>query len=262
MKVVILAGGFGTRLAEKTDSIPKPMVEIGGIPILQHIMEIYAHFGYDQFCIALGYKGDVIKNYFLNYSVFANDIFIDFTSGERRTLQKREQNWKVALMNTGLKTQTGGRVKRLQEWIGNETFMMTYGDGVCNVDIGDLVDFHKSHGKIATVTAVRPSSRFGGLTLEGDAISLFSEKPLAGEGWINGGFFVLNPEVFSFIPGDDTPFERYPLETLAKKKELMAYRHEGFWHPMDTLRDMQLLQELCDKGTPPWKHSQPAVTYL
>ncbi len=253
MKTLILAGGFGTRLAEKTDLIPKPMVEIGGIPIIQHIMETYAHFGYEEFCIALGYKGDVIKNYFLNYLTIANDVFVDFASGKHQILEKQDKSWKVALINTGLKTQTGGRIKRLQKWIGNEPFMATYGDGVCNVDIDRLVDFHKSHRKIATVTAVRPSSRFGGLTLKGAAISLFSEKPLAGEGWINGGYFVFNPEIFDFIQGDDCPLERYPLETLAKKQELMAFRHEGFWHPMDTLRDMQLLQDFCDKGIPPWK---------
>ena len=253
MKTVILAGGIGSRLAEETTVRPQPMVEIGGRPILWHIMSIYASYGFNEFIVALGYKGEVIKEYFLNFYALNNDLTIDLSTGQTIIHDGNQPNWKVHLVDTGLRTQTGGRIKRLARWIGNETFMLTYGDGVANVDLRGLLDFHRSHGKLATVTAVRPPARFGGLGFDGDLVVRFVEKPQTGEGWINGGFFVLEPGVLDYIEGDDTVWEREPLERLAADGQLVAYKHAGFWQPMDTLREKQLLEALWESGKAPWK---------
>lgn len=253
MKVIILAGGFGTRLQEVTTVTPKPMVQIGGRPILWHIMKIYAAHDFNEFIVALGYKGEVIKNYFLNYYYLRNDISIHLNDGQAQVHGGTREDWLVHLVDTGLHTETGGRIKRLASWVGDETFMMTYGDGVADIDIGALVAFHRQHGKLATVTAVRPPSRFGGLSFQGDTVVRFVEKPQAGGGWINGGFFVLEPGVLDYIAGDSTIFERDPLETLAADEQLMAYRHEGFWHCMDTLRDVRLLERLWQSKQTPWR---------
>jgi len=253
MKVVILAGGLGTRLMEETAARPKPMVEIGGKPMLWHIMNIYAKHGFDDFIIACGYKGEVIKEFFHNFAVHSSDYVIDMRDGSRQVLNASTADWRVAAIDTGAATMTGGRLLRLRKWIGEETFLVTYGDGVGNVDIKALVAFHRMHGKAATVTAVRPPARFGTLTLDGDRVSEFSEKPQVGEGWINGGFFVLEPSVFDYIDNDQTSFEREPLERLSRLGELMARRHHGFWHPLDTMRDRQLLEAMWDSGEAPWK---------
>ncbi|MBN1484051.1 MAG: glucose-1-phosphate cytidylyltransferase [Chloroflexia bacterium] len=256
MRVVILAGGFGTRLHEETTVKPKPMVEIGGRPILWHIIQTYATHGYPEFVIALGYKGEIIKHYFLNYYYLRNDISIQLCNGQVEVQDGEREDLTVHLVDTGLHTQTGGRIKRLAQWIEGETFMLTYGDGVADIDIGRLIDFHRQHGRLATVTAVRPPSRFGGLTFQGDRVERFMEKPQIGEGWINGGFFVLEPAVLQYIAGDETYFEREPLEQLAADGQLMAYRHEGFWQCLDTMRDLRLLRELWDSGAPPWRISR------
>ncbi|HEY1011415.1 MAG TPA: glucose-1-phosphate cytidylyltransferase [Herpetosiphonaceae bacterium] len=253
MHIIILAGGFGTRLEEETSLKPKPMVEIGGRPILWHIMKSYAAHGYDEFLIALGYKGEIIKQYFLNYYHLNNNFTINTATGETMVHRAHDDEWRVHLIDTGLATQTGGRIKRLAEWVRGETFMLTYGDGLCDVDIKQLVAFHRSHGKLATVTAVRPPARFGGLHLEGDAVGQFIEKPLIGEGWVSGGFFVMEPGVLDFIEDDATVFERGPLERLAAAGQLMAYRHDGFWQCMDTIRDVRLLEGLWQSGQAPWK---------
>jgi len=253
MKTIILAGGLGTRLAEETAIKPKPMIEIGGKPILWHIMNIYAASGFEEFVVALGYKGEEIKKYFLNFYMLNNDLNIDLSNGHTDAHSGQQPNWKVHLVDTGAATQTGGRIKRLQSLIGDERFMLTYGDGVANVDITRLVTFHKSHGKLATITAVRPASRFGRIAFDGDRVLEFTEKPQTSEGWINGGFFVLEPEVFDYIGGDDTIWEREPLERLAADGQLIAYKHEGFWQPMDTLREKRLLNELWNDGQAPWK---------
>ncbi len=253
MKTVILAGGLGTRLSEETTLRPKPMVEIGERPILWHLMHYYTAFGFRDFIIALGYKGEVIKQYFLDYFALSNDLTIDLKSGERVTHPGDLPNWRIDLVDTGVATQTGGRLKRLREWLGGATFMATYGDGLSDVDLSKLVAFHRAHGKLATVTAVRPPSRFGGLLFEGDRVAEFLEKPQVGEGWINGGFFVLEPGVLDYIDGDDTAWERAPLERLAAAGELMAFRHEGFFQPMDTIREKNILQELWASGQAPWK---------
>ena len=254
MKVVILAGGFGSRLAEETVVRPKPMVEIGGKPILWHIMNIYAAQGVNEFIVALGYKGDVIKEYFLNFYAFNNDISIDLTRGETVVHDGKQPPWKLHLVDTGLETMTGGRVKRLAPWLGeDETFMLTYGDGVANVDIQALLRFHESHGKLGTVTVVRPPARFGGVEVEDDRIIQFTEKPQTGEGWINGGFFVLNRKVIDYVEGDGTIWEREPLEGLTRDGELMAFQHHDFWQPMDTLREKHLLDRLWTSGEAPWK---------
>lgn len=253
MKVVILAGGLGTRLQEETVARPKPMVEIGGRPILWHIMHMYAAHGFNEFIVALGYKAEVVRSYFLHYHHLGRDFTIDLANGDTTLHGSPSEDWRVHLVYTGADSQTGGRLRRLRDWIGNEPFMMTYGDGVGSVDIGALVRFHTEHGKKATVTAVRPPARFGGLALEGDSVEHFEEKPQIGEGWINGGFFVLQPEVLDLITGDEVLWERGPLEKLAAMDELKAYRHEGFWQAMDTVRDRTLLESLWASGNAPWK---------
>lgn len=254
MKTIILAGGFGTRLSEYTDIMPKPMVEIGGQPILWHIMNYYANYGYKDFAIALGYKGEVIKDYFLNYYSLKSDFIIDLENGNAHYIKKRTVDWKVALIDTGNNSMTGGRVKRLKEYIGNETFMLTYGDGLSDVDINKLIEFHNSHGKMATITAVRPSARFGELLItDGLDVASFKEKPQTSQGWINGGFFVLEPEFFDLIDGDSTVLEEDPLERASEMRELKAYLHKGFWQCMDTVRDKNVLEELWKKNRAPWK---------
>jgi len=253
MKAVILAGGFGTRLQEETGLRPKPMVEIGGWPLLWHIMKTYSCHGVNEFVIALGYKGDVIKDYFLNYRNRTSNLVVRLAAGQVTVSGGGAEDWTVHLLDTGLATQTGGRVRRALEYAGNETVLLTYGDGVADVDVSALVAFHREKGCLATVTAVRPPARFGGLTVDGDRAVAFDEKPQIGEGWINGGFFVLEPGVAEYIAGDDTVFEREPLERLALEQRLAAFRHYGFWQCMDTLRDVRLLQGLWDGGTAPWK---------
>lgn len=252
MKVVILAGGFGTRLQEETEIKPKPMVEIGGRPMLWHIMKIYAAAGFNEFLVALGYKGEVIKSYFLNYFHLHSDFSVFLWDGQVKVKGKSQEDWVVHLIDTGLNTHTGGRIKRLAPWIGDETFMVTYGDGVSNVKIQDLVTFHKNHRKLATITAVRPPARFGGLRFDGDWVSEFVEKPQIGEGWINGGFFVFEPDVINYIKEDSTILEKEPLERLTADRELVAFRHDGFWQCMDTLRDVRLLEDLWERGNAPW----------
>ena len=253
MKVAILAGGLGSRLAEETEIRPKPMVEIGGHPILWHIMRHYDHFGYNQFVIALGYKGDQIKLFFTDYLTTTSSLRVDVSTGDVRVHDGgAAEKWVVDLIETGRWTDTGGRIKRLAPWLGDETFMLTWGDGVSDIDLSRLLAFHRSHGRLATVTAVHPPARFGGLHIEGDRVVDFSEKPLD-VGWINGAFFVLEPGVFDYIEGDDTLWEREPMENLAADGELMAYCHEGFWQCMDTMRDKALLERLWDGGDPPWK---------
>lgn len=253
MKVVILAGGLGTRLAEETEVIPKPMVEIGNRPILWHIMKIYAHYGFEDFFIALGYKGDSIKRYFLEYSYLNSSMTINLKNGNVNVHENKAENWQIHLMDTGLNTMTGGRIKRLQSWLEDDTFMVTYGDGVSNINIQKLLEFHKSQKCIATVTAVRPPARYGGLIFKGDLIDKFTEKPQAGEGWINGGFLVFEPEIFDYLTEDDDVLEVALLEKLAAKEQLAAYRHDDFWQCMDTLRDKYRLQDLWNSGNPPWR---------
>ena len=254
MKAVLLAGGLGSRLSEETVAKPKPMVEIGGKPMLWHIMNIYAAHGVTEFVVALGYRAEVVKEYFLNFYAINNDISIDLSQGTTTVHRGKQPHWQVHLVDTGLHTQTGGRLRRLRRWLGDdETFMMTYGDGLADVDIAGLLRFHESHGRIATVTTVRPPARFGGIAFDGDRVSEFTEKPQVGEGWINGGFFVLNRRALDYIDGDETLWERAPLERLAADGELMAYRHEGFWQPMDTLRERKLLEEMWASGRAPWK---------
>jgi glucose-1-phosphate cytidylyltransferase len=253
IRVAILCGGLGTRLSELTELRPKPMVEIGGQPILWHIMKIYASHGFKEFVLALGYKGDVIKDYFLNYRYRTLNLSVSLASGDIKVHDGNSEDWTVHLLDTGLHTETGGRVKRLAHFMGNETFMLTYGDGVSNVNIRDLLDFHQRHGKLATVTAVRPPSRFGGLSFDGDRVTHFEEKPQIGEGWINGGFFVLEPGVVDYVDNDDIIWEREPMERLAAQGQLVAHRHEGFWQCMDTLRDVRLLDSLWQENKAPWK---------
>lgn len=252
MKVILLAGGFGTRLSEYTETIPKPMVTIGGRPILWHIMKTYAAFGHRDFYVALGYRADVIKEYFLHYRSLNSDFTVDLKSGAVTPHQVDDADWRVTLVDTGLSSMTGGRVKRMQPFIKNEPFMLTYGDGVANIDLDRVLAFHKSHGKMVTVSAVRPGARFGELNMDGDSVSSFQEKPQMGHGWINGGFFIMQPEIFDFIDGDTTVLEREPLEGAARSGQLMAYRHEGFWQCMDTKRDRDLLEEMWQDGMPPW----------
>lgn len=252
--VVILCGGLGTRLAEETEVRPKPLVEIGNRPILWHIMKTYSHFGFNEFILALGYKGEQIKRYFLDFYPLRHDLTVSLTDGQVRTLSHNDaERWQVHLVDTGLSTQTGGRLKRLRDVIGNRTFMMTYGDGVADVNVRETLAFHRQHGKLATVTAVRPPARFGSLCFEGDLVVRFDEKPQTGEGWINGGFFVLEPQSLGFVEDDSVVWEKAPLERLAQEGQLVAYRHNGFWQCMDTLRDVRLLESLWTTGRPPWK---------
>jgi glucose-1-phosphate cytidylyltransferase len=253
LKTVILAGGLGTRLSEETTIRPKPMVEIGGKPIIWHLLNLYGAHGFDEFVLALGYRAEVIKEYFLNFFALNNDISIDLRSGRTTVHHGKQPPWIVHLFDTGQDTQTGGRLKRLAPQLEGETFMMTYGDGLSNVDIRALVAFHKSHGKLATVTTVRPPARFGGVIFDGDRVAEFTEKPQAEGGWINGGFFVLEPAALDYIAGDQTIWERDPLEQLALDGQLMAFRHEGFWQPMDTLREKKALDELWQENKAPWR---------
>jgi glucose-1-phosphate cytidylyltransferase len=253
MKVVLLAGGFGSRLSEHTEARPKPMIEIGPYPILWHIMNIYASHGFNEFIVACGYKGEVIKDYFHSFYLRHSDYVVSLKDGVQEVVRSEAPDWKIALVDTGLHSMTGGRLARLRSWLGDATFMVTYGDGVGDVNIRALVAFHRAQKRLATVTAVRPPARFGGLTLEGEMVREFSEKPQSGEGWINGGFFVFEREVLDYINDDKMSLEREPLERLAAQGQLAAYRHEGFWHPMDTLRDKRTLEALWEGGQAPWK---------
>ena len=253
MKTVILAGGLGTRLAEETEVKPKPMVEIGGRPILWHILQHYAHYGFKEFFVALGYRGEVIKRYFADYYSLNGSLTVDIRRGTVQVHEREVEDWVVHLMDTGQDTQTGGRVKRLQSWLQDGTFMVTYGDGVCNVNLSDLLRFHRAQGCIATVTAVRPPARFGGLVFEGNLVKEFTEKPQIGEGWINGGFMVCEPGLFDYLAGDGSSLEADALERLAADRQLAAYRHEDFWQCMDTLRDKRLLETLWHENRAPWK---------
>jgi len=255
MKVVILAGGFGTRISEESDLKPKPMIEIGGKPILWHIMKIYSYYGFNEFIICCGYKGYVIKDYFHHYYMHEADMTVDLSKNTIQYHSSQSEPWVVTLVDTGLNTMTGGRIKRIQPYIGNETFMLTYGDGVSDVNIHDLVEFHKKNGKYATLTAVQPSGKFGVLEIDQkNDVHAFQEKPKGDGAWINGGFFVLEPQIFNYIKqGDETVWEREPLENLAKDNQLSAFKHEGFWHPMDTLRDKNELESLWNANNAPWK---------
>jgi glucose-1-phosphate cytidylyltransferase len=255
MKVVILAGGYGTRISEESHLKPKPLIEIGDYPIIWHIMKIYSEHGFNEFIICLGYKGHMLKDYFLNYFLYKSDVTVDFSQGNQYMIhQNSAEPWKITLANTGMETMTGGRVKKIQKYIGNEPFMLTYGDGVANVNLKKLVEFHKEHGKFATLTAAQPSGRFGALSLNKDQlVESFKEKMKGDGSWINGGFFVFQPEVFNYISDESTVLEKEPLENLANQGQLMAYKHDGFWHPMDTLRDKKYLEELWMTESPPWK---------
>lgn len=255
LKVVILAGGYGTRIREETHSKPKPMVEIGGKPILWHIMRIYSHYGFNDFILCLGYKGDYIKKFFADYSLSNSDVTFDFREHGQAIIHRHStEPWRVTLVDTGMGTMTGGRLKRIQPYVGDGPFMLTYGDGVSDLNIVELVKYHHTHGKLATVTAVQPPGRFGTLRLsENNAVTQFKEKSKADVGWINAGFFVMEPEVFDYIEGDDTTLEQEPLENLAADGQLMAYKYHGFWHPMDTLKDKMYLEKLWESGKAPWK---------
>jgi glucose-1-phosphate cytidylyltransferase len=253
MKVIILAGGFGSRLSEYTESIPKPMVTIGGRPILWHIMSRYAHFGHKDFYLALGYKAEIIKEYFLNYHSLNSDFTVDLSSGKIEPHQTDSTDWRVTMVDTGLESMTGGRVRRLKSFIGNEPFMLTYGDGVADIDLDALLKFHKSHGKMVTVSAVHPGARFGELKLDNGQVKSFQEKPQMGQGWINGGFFIIQPDFFDLIANDETILEREPLEKVAQMGELMAYKHDSFWQCMDTKRDRDMLEDLLYQGLALWK---------
>lgn len=254
MKVAILAGGVGSRLSEETVLKPKPMVEIGGQPMLWHIMKIYAHYGFNEFTIALGYKGEYIKKYFVDFCNLSSSLSVDLRTNRITNLgESNTPDWKIDLIDTGASTNTGGRIKRLQPHVGEGTFMLTWGDGVADINIPALLDFHRSHGKLATVTAVRPIARFGHIELDNGRVAEFSEKPQTSEGWINGAFFVLEPGVFDYIEGDDTAWDYDPMVNLARDGQLMAYRHTSFWQCMDTLREKKLLEDLWESGRAPWK---------
>jgi len=255
MKVVILAGGFGTRISEESHLKPKPMIEIGERPILWHIMKIYYRYGFNDFIICLGYKGYCIKEYFAHYFLHESDVTFDFRNKSERLIHHHSaEPWTVTLVNTGIDTMTGGRVKRVKEYIGNEPFMLTYGDGVADVNISELVTYHKAHGKLATVTSIQPAGLFGALDLgSNNLVHGFKEKPKGDGAWINGGFFVMQPEVLEYIDGDASIFEKGPLEGLARDSELVSYKHSGFWQPMDTMRDKAYLEELWKSGSAPWK---------
>jgi glucose-1-phosphate cytidylyltransferase len=254
MKVIILAGGFGTRLTEETSNKPKPMVEIGGRPILWHIMKNYAHFGFHEFIIAMGYKADVIKKHFVEYANLSGNLTVEISNGTSRIVQREQDEWTIHLEDTGLHSATGGRIKQLAKWVQDETFMVTYGDGVSNVPIKELIAFHKSHGKLATVTAVRPPARFGGLNIDANQrVTNFAEKPQVGEGWINGGFLVFEPQVLELIKDNACSLEADVLDYLAREGQLSAFCHEGFWQCMDTLRELNYLESLWSSGNAPWK---------
>lgn len=253
MKVVVLAGGLGTRLSEETELKPKPMVEIGPRPILWHILKHYGHHGFREFCIALGYKGDVVKRFFLDYHRLSGHLTVDLGQGTESVRDPAAEDWVVHLVDTGHLTGTGGRLLRLRPWLEKETFLLTYGDGVSDVNLTELLAFHRAHGKLATLTAVRPPSRFGGLVFEGDRVAEFSEKPQVGEGWINGGFMVFEPGVFQYLSGDGDSLEAVALEHLAADGQLCAYRHQGFWQCMDTLREKRMLEAFWESGKAPWK---------
>ena len=255
MKVLLLAGGFGTRLSEETEVKPKPMIEIGGKPILWHIMKTYSQYGFNEFVVLLGYKGYYIKEYFANYFLHQSDVTIDMLNGQMEVHNNSSEPWKITLLDTGLNTMTGGRIKKTQEFIGDEPFMLTYGDGVANIDINKLVKFHKSHGKAMTMTSAQPDGRFGALNIDNNnKVNEFKEKPKGDGSWINAGYFICQPEVLNYIDnGDDVVFEQEPLKNLAKKGEIYTYKHNGFWMPMDTLRDKMKLNELWDKNKAPWK---------
>jgi glucose-1-phosphate cytidylyltransferase len=252
MKVAILAGGFGTRLAEETEIRPKPMVEIGGKPILLHIMKIYAHYGFKDFVIALGYKGEYIKKYIVDYCSLTNNMTVNMKNGQIQRHDCNGLDWTVQMIDTGLQTQTGGRIKRLAPYVGDATFMLTWGDGVADIQLDKLLAFHRSHGKLATLTAVRPPARYGHLELDGNRIKEFSEKPQTREGWINGAYFVLEPGIFDYIENDATQFEKEPLENLARDEQLMAYKHTSYWQCMDTLREKYILEKYWNSGEAPW----------
>jgi len=257
MKVVILAGGFGTRISEESHLKPKPMIEIGEMPILWHIMKQYSHYGYNEFIICAGYKQTIIKEWFANYFIHTSDITFDFSKGNEIIVHNiHSEPWKVTIVDTGLNTMTGGRLKRVKKYIGDETFFMTYGDGVSNVDIKALFEFHKSHGKMATITTIQPEGRFGYIDLEDDKILSFREKSERDTGWINAGFMVLNPKVLEYIQDDSTMFEKEPMEKIATMGEMMCYKHTGFWQCMDTLRDKEKLDKLWESGTAPWKYEK------
>lgn len=254
MKVVILAGGLGTRLSEETTIKPKPMVEIAGMPILWHIMKIYSHYGFNEFIICLGYKGYVIKEFFANYFMHKSDITIDMSNNSMQVHDTTVEPWKITLVDTGVKTMTGGRIKRVRQYIGDEPFMFTYGDGLCNVNVAELLKAHQESKKLCTLTAIQPVGRFGVIEFgQGNEINSFVEKPKGDGAWINGGFFVCQPEVFDYIEDDMTIWEREPMETIAKKGQMLAFRHDGFWKPMDTLRDKQELEQLWESGHAAWK---------
>jgi glucose-1-phosphate cytidylyltransferase len=253
MKVVILAGGLGTRMQEETELRPKPLVSIGGQPVLWHIMKIYSHFGFNDFIICLGYKGYLIKEYFENYSLHMSNITIDMVAGRTEVHQNSAEPWRVTLVDTGPSTMTGGRIRRIADFLDEDTFCLTYGDGVGSVDISKLLAFHRQHGRKATLTAARPPARFGALRLENNRVSAFEEKPIGDNAYINGGFFVLERSVVDYISGDETIWERDPMERLAREGDLFAFQHDGFWQPMDTVRDRTYLEELWSSGRAPWK---------
>jgi glucose-1-phosphate cytidylyltransferase len=253
LKTVVLAGGLGTRLSEETEKIPKPLVEVGENPILWHIMKHYAHYGFNDFVIALGYKGDMIKKYYIDYLNLSQDIKIDFSTVQVDVRDKTIEDWTVELVDTGRDTMTGGRLKRLEDILSEGTFMLTYGDGVCDMDLAALLEHHRSQGRIGTVTAVRPPARFGGLVLDGDSVLEFTEKPQVGAGWINGGYMVFEPQVFDYLSDDSSILETDCMEALARDGQLTAWRHDGFWQCVDTLRELRLLKSLWEEGSPPWR---------
>jgi glucose-1-phosphate cytidylyltransferase len=253
MKVVVLAGGLGTRLAEETTVRPKPMVDVGDKPVLWHILKTYSHYGHNEFVVCTGYKGYQIKEYFRNYWLHNCDVTFDMKTHDVEVHADVNEPWRVTVVDTGADTMTGGRVRRIRKYVEGETFMLTYGDGVADVDLDALVAFHRSHGRLATLTAVQPGGRFGALEVDGDRVTAFNEKPVGDGGWVNGGFFVFEPGVFDYLEGDEAVLEREPLERLAEDGQLCAYRHRGFWQPMDTLRDRQLLERLWEAGEAPWK---------
>lgn len=253
MKAVILAGGFGTRISEETHLKPKPMIEIGGMPILWHIMKWYSHYGINEFVICCGYKGYMIKEYFANYFLHMSDITFDMKTNSMEVHQQHAESWKVTLVDTGINTMTGGRLKKIREYLDNETFCFTYGDGLSNIDLDELISFHKQNNKLSTLSAVQPPGRYGALKIENNLVQKFMEKPEGDGGWINGGFFILEPKVFDYIKDDSTIWEREPLEKLSSEGQLRAFKHNGFWHPLDTLRDKNHLEKLWNENNALWK---------